>query len=584
MANTIDIIIKAAAQGLDAVKAGVSSMFQSIEKNLDKHIKGMDRINAFGAKIGEAFTPYLKAAKAVAAGIAAVGATVVSFGGLALKAYADAQKADSDLANAIKTNGQEVDALVPKYGALAAAIQDQTGKSDESTKAIITTLTNLGIMPAAMEEATRGTIGLSKALGIDTTAAAKAAAMAMEGNYSMLQRYVPALREASTEEEKAAIVKKLMAAGYEQQAASLNTLTGRWGEFRERIGDALEVIGQHIEQSTGLGDVLAGLSNKVKELTANFAAWADAGGINRLAMGVKLFALEFADSFANIGTIATGTFKMIYDSGAAPFRYLGNIIGTTVAAAVVELEYLADVAKAVFAEIKNPIRNDFTMPSRAAANDAKGQARAAFTDTGAFDRIADDYRDMQDSLSDREKRHAANLENVRTSFEKAEDARIAKQAEAQKKAADALVESTFGAQSKADEKNGEAKGEIAGAIVETVAVKEAEATAANLEVKKAAELAIVEEVAAKQRELWGVDGSGGSDTAGTVQVDPNTRNYSQTAIQMQRDMVKAQMEGMAETLGKMFEKANAPLIAVLEKIEGHTKSTAESIDEAITMS
>jgi len=68
----------------------------------------------------------------------------------------------------------------------------------------------MGITTDTIEEATKGAIGLSKSLGIGTNAAMKALALSTQGNYQMLERYIPALRGANTESEKAAILSKAM--------------------------------------------------------------------------------------------------------------------------------------------------------------------------------------------------------------------------------------------------------------------------------------------------------------------------------------------------------------------------------------
>jgi len=103
-----------------------------------------------------------------------------------------------------------------------------------------------------MGEAARAVQALS-ALNFEGSQAAKAVALAMEGNMSGFQRMIPALRNAKTEAEKVAAVNKVLAAGYEQQKANLNTVGGAWEALKGRIGDAREDIVGAIFEGFALG-------------------------------------------------------------------------------------------------------------------------------------------------------------------------------------------------------------------------------------------------------------------------------------------------------------------------------------------
>ena len=164
----------------------------------------------------------------------------------------EAERANVMLDAALRGTGQYTDEVARKMKDLAGAIQDETGASDEAVKANIALLTTMGVTTDKMGEAARAVQALS-ALNFEGSQAAKAVALAMEGNMSGFQRMIPALRNAKTEAEKVAAVNKVLAAGYEQQKANLNTVGGAWEALKGRIGDAREDIVGAIFEGFALG-------------------------------------------------------------------------------------------------------------------------------------------------------------------------------------------------------------------------------------------------------------------------------------------------------------------------------------------
>jgi hypothetical protein len=79
-----------------------------------------------------------------------------------------------------------------------------------------------------------------------------------------------------------------------------------------------------------------------------------------------------------------------------------------------------------------------------------------------------------------------------------------------------------------------------------------------------------------------------SQGAAGPSLDPSNRNYNLTAIQMQRDLAEAQAEAISEALGETMREvmieANEPIIDHLGAIRESTARTAETLQDAITMS
>jgi hypothetical protein len=159
----------------------------------------------------------------------------------------------------------------------------------------------MGVSTEKIEEATKGAIGLSKSLGIDTTAAMKAMALALNGDYNMLSRYNAEIRMATTETEKAAIVQKLITKGWNQATAETGTLSGKISQMNNAIDDMKESIGAVIVPA------LLPLVNIIKEAAVIFGNLP--GPIK--AMGVAMVvafaaAITAAKLFGTTLTIATG--------------------------------------------------------------------------------------------------------------------------------------------------------------------------------------------------------------------------------------------------------------------------------------
>lgn len=232
----------------------------------------------------------LRARNALMSGIAGARRTLMQFGGwvtglgrrmayaflgagaglaglvaLTARAYAKQERAEKSLASALASHGENVDALLPKLKAAAAAIQDQTGAGDEQTLQTMASLKLLGVHTDALEQAAKATIAL-KSAGVEEAQATKMVALATAGNYTMLSRYLPALRTATSETEKAAAVNDFLSKGYKQQRDLLNTTGGAWEALRGRVGDVLEEFGKAINKS----DALTGLLNRAGDAVKRF--------------------------------------------------------------------------------------------------------------------------------------------------------------------------------------------------------------------------------------------------------------------------------------------------------------------------
>lgn len=306
----------------------------------------------------------MRIGKFFATSFLAAGASIAGFAAKALSSYAESETAQNSMAAAFRAFGEEVDVNTARVLASAKAIQSETGVSDEAVVSMAARLRMLGVQSSKLDEATRATIGL-KAAGMEEEAAAKALALAYSGNYTQLGRYIPALRNANTESEKAAILADFVARGYSQQQAKLETVAGQWGLLKERVGDVWEEVGRAIEQNGALTKVLSLAGDAVKKFGERVAEWVEGGGMtNLLALAAEFFN-TMRYYFGLVGNTVHVVWASLNDGAETAFTYVMNVVSAFKGRWVAEMTYIKDFALAVWNAIKHPFEIGWNPPSMA---------------------------------------------------------------------------------------------------------------------------------------------------------------------------------------------------------------------------
>jgi len=333
------------------------------------------RFKKFGANMGRVL-------RFGAVGIAAITASLVALGTKAVKVFGVQEKAEEQLKSAMLAHGDAVDELLPKYKALASAIQDETGVGDESTLALMAKLRTISVANENMERAVKLTLALTKA-GMREKTAYRAAADAINGNTTALTTYLPELRKAKTQAEKMAIVNDVLARGYNQMRADLNTVDGRMKELKGRIGDVVEEIGRAISGGLSLRDTLARLSDRIKRFgeSERFKKFLD-----RVEKGTEQLR-QMVDIITSGG-----------EGAGAVFASIGNVIKSAFG---VGAERVANVLKSAAPEIGRLIGSAIAMVTTGAA----GRKSVAFDEVKRRWQESGRYSEL--STLNRETRRAA---------------------------------------------------------------------------------------------------------------------------------------------------------------------------------
>jgi len=220
---------------------------------------------------------------------------IAGFGVLAVKNFADAEKATASLTVQLRANGKDVDATLAKYTRFAEEMQKLTTEEDDAVKGFLQLAESMQSPDA--EKATKDAIGLSKAFGVEMPQAIKMAVQAQNGQFTMLSRLNPAIRAAKTNAEKAAIAQKMFADGFQIATEQAKVGLGPLEQLKNQIGNLTESYGKIISEA------LIPIVEKIK----GFAAWLDSlsESQRKWIVGISLAVAAIGPLILVIGKIST---------------------------------------------------------------------------------------------------------------------------------------------------------------------------------------------------------------------------------------------------------------------------------------
>ena len=539
--------------------------------------KAAKSLKAFGGSAMRIGGLFVKAF--LGAGIALAG-----FAAKAIRSFAIQETAERSLIAAMNAHGEAGEALLPSLKKVAAAIQDETGAADESTLAGMAKMRMLGVQTAKLEEAAKGVIAL-KAVGLQEEAAQKAVAMAMQGSYDMLNRYLPALRMTKDETEKANIVNEFFAKGYTQQKEVLNTVGGQWKVLQGRIGDVWEEIGAAIMQNEGLMVSLTRAGEAVKEFGAKVSSWVEGGGVIRLIAGFKLFYVDVKKRFKLIGNSAHVMWAAVGDGADTAISYIKNVVMAWKDDFVAEFKYMGDYAAAVWKSIKT--LSKFEPPDMTAMIEADAKFKKALAGSSGIVTKRTDA-----ALADRVKIHAdAAADVIRIAKEQttAQIAHVNELAEKRKKAAEAekaAAEATTAVVKKETDKQKRSKlkllnDELTAIKNQKAAVEELAKSRVQTVIDKAR--AAKDEAKSREKDMVKARELAGRERRGT-KLAPKDKEFLEAMRSIERAKAKT---AKLEAAGKSVEgkiTAGEKALQAQEDTASNTKAIKEQNEKLLTYS
>lgn len=295
------------------------------QKQLDQ---GIDRAQKGAERLNQKFLAVEKTLKKLGAGLQAAGkkmtlfvtAPIVGLGALAVK-LADVQiQAEAGLAAAISFTGIEVAKVLPDLKAFASELQRITTTGDETSLKMLQVATSMGLTADQSKVAVKEAIGLAKAFGISEVSAIRYTASLASGDTTMLNRYIPTLRQVTDDAERTAKAHEILAGAFSVAVAEAENGLGPWKQLGNEFGDLLEDLGaiilKGLEPLVGILKSaiqwVATMDDNTKRWIVTIAATAAAIGPVLIALGTLLTVLgSLAGMMASGGVIAVGATTLV---------------------------------------------------------------------------------------------------------------------------------------------------------------------------------------------------------------------------------------------------------------------------------
>jgi hypothetical protein len=256
--------------------------------------KASSTLNQFGNKVAGI-------GKIVSAGIST---PLIAAAGLSVKAFDTQIQAEKRLEAALRSAGEFTQATLKDFKEFASGLQNVTTVGDESTLKLLQVAKSMGLTNEQAKRAAKNSIALSKSMGINEQSAIRYTAALEQGDSTMLNRYLPTLRQVEDDSERAAKAQELLgqmfgAATAEAQSGlgPLTQIKNTFGDLQEEIGAiVLEYMKPFIEGLKNLVDAFKNSSKETKTFITQVMLIGSIAGpaIVALALALKGLALAFA--------------------------------------------------------------------------------------------------------------------------------------------------------------------------------------------------------------------------------------------------------------------------------------------------
>jgi hypothetical protein len=221
----------------------VAEAFVEISAKTDKLKRGLRKsMTMVTAKVKAISRSILGSIKKLMLAITAVVAATTI---LSIRAWGKQEEAVEGLRAALAASGQEVDKNLERLKKEAAAIQKITRVGDEQTLELMQMAAAMGVTADQLDDVAKAAIGFAANMGQEVKPEmVRYIALAKQGEFTMLQRYVPAIRKATTQQQKMAELQRFVNEGWEKEQALAKTQRGYLLQLRNALGDVLEQFGR----------------------------------------------------------------------------------------------------------------------------------------------------------------------------------------------------------------------------------------------------------------------------------------------------------------------------------------------------
>jgi hypothetical protein len=176
----------------------------------------------------------------------------VKFFAGSVKEFVQQKQATEQLSIAIGKSAQV-------YADWAQTLQGVTTLTDDQILSMMRLASTFGVAESKLQKTVKASIGLARAMGIDATTALRLLTRAETGSFMMLQRYLPALKQYTTDREKLAFIMRKSVSGWEMEKRA--AADSPWELMKKSIGELKETIGgglynSVVKTATALNEML----------------------------------------------------------------------------------------------------------------------------------------------------------------------------------------------------------------------------------------------------------------------------------------------------------------------------------------
>lgn len=227
MANDVNIVIGAQDQA--------SKILADVGRNTEKLAQTLSKTSEQSSKTQKTFDLAIKGFVVFkVAAMAAKGAVA------ALSAAFDGMAASVE---AFNVQEEAARGMTQAQLDFAASLQVATNVGDEATLGLLRQAEAMGATKDTSDDLVTAAVGLAEAFGINQAEALKKVMQATNGNANALQELIPGIRNATSEEEKLALITQAASTGLEKLQADADTTKGAMERSAGAFGDLSEKIG-----------------------------------------------------------------------------------------------------------------------------------------------------------------------------------------------------------------------------------------------------------------------------------------------------------------------------------------------------
>lgn len=211
----------------------------------------------------------------------------------------------------------------------AAQVADATTTASTAVLGLIEKAVRLQVPEKQLKSVTAASVGLADALGISAADALSALVKGLQGNFSALTEYIPALRTAANNTERLRMVTEAAQKGFGMAQQQVTTFAGFWSQLKNTFTANAERLGEKIAPGIAmiveaLRPILPMLESTGDEFAAlfNWLAGAISPVISTVVQGLQVLHAGFFSAAQTIAGNWSACWELIVDTVVFSFAFI----------------------------------------------------------------------------------------------------------------------------------------------------------------------------------------------------------------------------------------------------------------------